>query len=154
MNKAAIAETEQLMQKAQAEGRALEPVELVAAAQSGSYPALKAYFQWDDAAAADAYRLDQARRLIRSIQIKTDDRPPIRKMVHVRGKDKSGYRQTEQVMKTEDLKSVFIRNLLDEARRWAQRARAYQEFAGVVSAIDELDKLSDDKSGDAAGKAA
>lgn len=43
---------------------------------------LHPFFEWDDAVAAREQRLEQARRLVRSIEIVRDDRPPVSMYVH------------------------------------------------------------------------
>lgn len=56
-------------------GGRLTPASVVNAARDPSSP-LHAHFEWDESKAAHAYRLDQARALIRSVQvvITTEDR--------------------------------------------------------------------------------
>lgn len=76
--------------------------DVVSAARDPESP-LHAFFEWDDARAADAWRLEQARTLIRSVQIRVsvEEGRAISVPVYVRDPDAEhevqGYRTLENV---------------------------------------------------------
>jgi len=63
---------------------ALQSATIVAEAKAEGSP-LHPYFDWDDAIAAHQYRLDTARRLVRSIEVVEGDRSPRSFYVHYAG---------------------------------------------------------------------
>lgn len=90
-------------------------------------------FEWDDARAAEKYRLDQARQLI-SVYVRTDDgqRATI-SLVQDRNAD-GGYRKIEQVMSNAELRAMALRQAMREFNRWRQRYEHLSELAKVFSA--------------------
>ena len=105
------------------------------------------YFEWDDAVAAEAHREEQARHLIRSIVKITDTGDPVRAYHHVTyitGTEDDtgrGYVTLERAASEEQLRVQIIRRLYAQARGFAREARAFEEFAGVVKALEELPPL-------------
>src|SRR5215207_7682171 len=81
---------EELAQIATAHGGSIAPVSVVSAAREPT-SAMHPYFEWDDPAAAQEYRLEQARGLVRSIEVKVirtpaenPERTWVRQYHHVR----------------------------------------------------------------------
>lgn len=70
------------LERIRSERGALQTVFVLEEAASAESP-LHRFFPWDDAAAAREHRLMLARRLVRSIEIVRDDRPPVSMFVHV-----------------------------------------------------------------------
>src|SRR5262245_36521457 len=81
----------------------LTPEAVVAYAKSHPQSALNSWFTWDDRRAAQAYRLDQARELIRSVYvtIQTEDRGVVTVQLYKRDpeieKDLQGYRSIMRI---------------------------------------------------------
>lgn len=104
----------------QADG-VLTPQAVVAEARNRASP-LHGWFVWDDTAAAEAYRLIQARALITSVKIVvTTEHSTVQTVAYVRNPDAehldSGY--------------VTVRSLRDDKQR--ARAAIIQEFARVAA---------------------
>ena len=109
-------------------------------AQHDSSPLHKC-FEWDDAQAADGFRLSQARKLIGSIVvIEINDRPvsqETRAFVHVTAGEVR-YEPVEVAMASPDLKAEVLARARSEIASWKQRYAALSEFAKLHNMIDEL----------------
>lgn len=98
------------------------------------------HIEWDNGKAAEAYRVDQARRLIvlhirteegdRGVISLTQDRNP-----------EGGYRHIGPVMNNAELRQMAVRQALREFRRWEQRYRHLQELALVFEAANTIQEL-------------
>lgn len=120
-----------------------EPRALVSAAKRKSHPC-HAMFEWDDTAAAAAYRVDQARRIIRSVQVTFDGgdtKAPA--FVHVtidKGSERvNGYMPTDKAMKAPDIKEQVLADALGQLRGLQNRYAGLRELAPVWSALDAVD---------------
>lgn len=81
----------------QQKGR-LTPPAVVDAARDNRHP-LHRFFEWDDALAAEGYRLEQARTLIRSVRIiREDDEEPAPAFLSIADKGGTSYRALQEVM--------------------------------------------------------
>lgn len=87
-------------------GGRLTPATVVNSASDKKSP-LHGYFEWDDAKAANAFRLDQARVLIRSIKVETDDGEA---PAYFSISEKGGrtYRSYGDVMASRDLQMIVL----------------------------------------------
>src|SRR5207244_3697017 len=95
-------------------GGHLTPDAVVAAARERRSP-LHRHFEWDDATAAEKYRVDQARSLIRSVHLSHEDSEDgmARAFLSVREKGGTSYRALADVLNSADLQ----RRVLDAAER-------------------------------------
>lgn len=118
-------------------GGRLTPEATVAAAKNRRHP-LHKHFEWDDAAAAHAYRLDQARELIRVVRVIEDNNPPRYAFLSVRDKDGTAYRAVGEVMRSADLQLKVRQQALRDLRAWERR---YSQIADVC----ELVRLASDR---------
>jgi hypothetical protein len=91
------------------------------------------YFEWNDKTAAEAYRLDQARVLIRIIQIEdTDsDKPPRRAFVSVNDDGKS-YRGLSEVLSSQNLQLAVLVAAEKELRAFEAR---YNELLDICELV-------------------
>lgn len=118
------------------------------------------HFEWDDAEAAERYREDQARNLIRCYYVIPDlgpDQPEDRRIANVRvvEDDRRGYISTDRAIAKEDLKAQVFRDtirLLNGLRaRLANFKDAERAIALIEQAEVELTKGAEHKAR-AAGK--
>jgi hypothetical protein len=123
------------------EAGCLTQKDVLRAARSEKSP-LHDAFEWKDSKAAELYRLDQAKYLIRCVVIKRIDgeaTPPVRAFVSVTTKEAT----REYVAAAEARTDPALRQQIIAAK-WAALSRLrheiseFEEFAGVVEAIDEL----------------
>jgi len=116
-------------------GKRLEPACVVEAARPAKAP-LHPVFTWDDAVAAKQFRLQQARQLIRSIQIIADDSGKPRTLfVHVNVEPEGGRRQKHyQHVDTILGRPAEYLAALDELRR---------RLISITEAFEELKRLAE-----------
>lgn len=100
-------------------------------------------FEWDDYEAAEKWREDQARCLIRNVCVVVEgaDAEQTRPVyIHVRaaeGRDEQGYQTVAAVMSDDDKRASAIRDALAQLRGWQTRYGWLKELAKVSAAIDE-----------------
>lgn len=116
----------------------IKPHRVVAWAKDNPTSELHGKFEWDDARAAESYRLDQARRLI-AIHVLSDDgtRATI-SLVQDRSPD-GGYRHLGAVISNSDLRMMALRQAMREFRRWEARYKHLIELARVFDAAKEVE---------------
>lgn len=119
-------------------GRSITPDAVVADARSAESP-LHLFFEWDDAAAAEAHRIERARYLIRSVRvvIEKEGREPFTPRAFVRaGTEGAEYKRVQVVLAQPDLREDLLRRALDELRAWRRRYADLKELAEVFAAVD------------------
>lgn len=98
---------------------------------------LHSLFDWDDASAAEKYRVTQARFLIRNI-VKTEeslDGPvTVRSFAHV---DKV-YVPTTVAMKSVDMRAALLQQALNDFEDYRARYNSLVALAGVFETFDEV----------------
>jgi hypothetical protein len=111
-------------------------------------------FEWDDAKAAEEYRVTQARSVIRRIRIvndETDEAQPEPAFVHVKVVSEDGvtegYKPTSEVRATPDLHRFVLREAIEQLRGLQRRYRHLEELAPLSPVIDEIEEnsLSDEE---------
>ena len=102
------------------------------------------YFEWDDTVAAEKYRVDQARYLIRNLTVtiirKDKDPTTTRKYVSLGaglsdGKE-STYKTVEVVLGNTSYRDQAIRKVWNQLLSIKQRYESFDEFSEVWKAID------------------
>lgn len=126
--------------------RRLTPANVVAVARPVESP-LHGGFEWDDSAAAEAYRLDQARYILRSIVVVRDaDNPKsaIRAFVTVTGdetpadKPQTIYMSIEAALADPVKRDEIVSRARRELDEWRDRYKQIREFSDVFAAIDRV----------------
>jgi len=125
----------------------LYPADVVNAARSPSSP-LHPYFDWDDSSAAEKYRLDQARALIRSVQteVRITSGVQFAVPVYVRDpraqKDVAGYVAVAS-KPSRDLSVEIARNEIRAAIAMMRRAEKISAALGVAEQFEEAVQHAD-----------
>lgn len=118
----------------------LEPGEIVAAARDEK-SVLHTHFEWDDGVAAEAFRADQARELVRSLTIDVSksnlEERSVRAFVNVDVDQERGYVSTYTAMSSEELRKQVLSRAFNELEAWRARHAELSELARIFSAIDE-----------------
>lgn len=116
----------------------LTPRNVVEAARSNRSP-LHKHFEWDDAKAAEAFRLDQARSLIQSIRVEDDEAEEgtTRAFVSIAAKGGTSYRAASEVKNSADLQAVVLAQAERELEAFEKRYRELTEICGIVRSARE-----------------
>lgn len=113
----------------------LRAEDVVEWARKNKRSALHTQFNWNDRDAAERYRIDQARALIRLIVIPGTRRSRYVSLTIDRV-DSGGYRDVEIVMRSSALRAVRLRDALLELNRIRQKYAELEELTAVFAAID------------------
>lgn len=135
---------ERLEQLESVAGGPVTPKQVVDDARPEDAP-LHPVFEWDNGKAAELYREEQARHVIRSVRIvvqqETEEQPAkaVRAFVNVvDGSGRQGYMPTIKALSDNDLREQVLRNAWGEIQSWRERYRELQELTGIHKAIDDV----------------
>jgi hypothetical protein len=120
----------------------LTPADVVQDAKHNNSP-LHSYFEWSDGAAAEQYRLQQARGLIRAVvAVYQNDgqskQVTTRAYVHVPERGASHYRSMPDAMAVKSTREAVLRQAWTELQQWRRRYKDLQEFAELFAAADDI----------------
>ena len=111
---------------------------LVEASKDKSAP-LHSEFEWDNRKAAASWREQQARNIINSIEIKTENSDPVRAYFNIVYNDPE-YKHIDTIIKSEDDTQLLLKTAYGELRSFKRKYESIQNYlTGVMQAIDELD---------------
>lgn len=118
----------------------LDPKNVVEASRDPGAP-LHPAFEWDDAVAAQGFRIEQAKYMIRSIVVapaaEPDDTKPIRAFVSVVRDEDRSYTSVSHAMAEPELRRQVLLQALRELEAWRSRYAELVELATVFAAIEE-----------------
>lgn len=121
----------------------LTPQDILDDARHDNSP-LHSFFEWDDNAAAEHYRLQQARGLIRSVVAVyvSDDKPAVRQKayVHIAERGTPHYRETTHAMSQTSTRKLVLDRAWNELKAWKVRYKDLTEFAEFIKIIDTVDE--------------
>lgn len=119
----------------------LTPVDVLADAKNPNSP-LHSYFEWDDTAAAEQHRLNQARGLIRAVvAVYTQPEKPAtraRAYVHINEPGAPHYREVSQAMSQKKTRNLVLQRAWREFQQWRQRYKDLAEFASLFETADDV----------------
>ncbi len=102
-------------------------------------------FEWDDAAAAEQFRLRQAAYLLRNIVTVdvfgngAEESPePVRAFVNIKSDEERGYKTITAVLDNRDEYSYMLECAKGELRAFTKKYAVLKELSGVLSAIQEV----------------
>lgn len=100
-------------------------------------------FEWDDSVAAEAYRIQQAKELIRVQVVVIENRQePVRAFVSL-SRDRltdGGYRITADVLNDRDLYREMLLDAADELRSFQRKYNRITELSEVFAAAKAFDR--------------
>lgn len=121
----------------------LTPQDVLDDARNDNSP-LHSYFEWNDGEAAEQYRLQQARGLIRAVVAVyvSDDRPAVRHKayVHIGEPGAPHYREAGHAMSREQTRKMVLQRAWRELQAWRQRYKDLKEFSELFDVVDEVEK--------------
>lgn len=120
----------------------LTPNDVVADAKSETSP-LHSFFTWDDTEASHQFRLDQARSLIRNVQVEmTTSTRRFAVPFYIRdprvGPDEQGYCATLEIKNDQDVATDALRCEFDRAIAVLQRAVTIADALGLSEQVQDL----------------
>ena len=119
----------------------LSPADVVRAARAKRSP-LHGLFTWDDTAAAQEWRIHEARNLIRVIvQVlpQTGEETTVYVSLSQDRKNEGGYRHVAEVIYDDDLRTDMLATAMDELRALQKKYKKLKELAAVFAALEEVD---------------
>ena len=138
----------ELIRLAEQHAGELQPAVVVEAARDEASP-LHSHFEWNDTAAAAAWRLQQARQLINVVVRYEDVAPgksiPCRVFVSLmpdRQNEGGGYRLITSVMANDGRRLQLLADALAELRRVQAKYAGLKELADVFAAVDRVNDQS------------
>lgn len=117
-----------------AHGGRLKPEDVVAAAAERKSK-LNRFFTWDDAEAGKMWRLEEARSLIRSVEIVDVDAPnDQRKRAWLSIADTHGrsYQAVQQIEADPRLQALVLAQAIKDLRAWQRRYRDLRDICALV----------------------
>jgi len=128
-------------------GGVLRPEQIVQAAEPEDSP-LHSKFTWDDSEAAQSFRIEQARRLLRvTIHYIVSGRKTWRDRVFVSlstdrdyEADTAGYRVMVNVLSRADLRQQLLEDAISEMRVFQEKYGRLKELAEVFAAMKRIRK--------------
>jgi len=102
--------------------------------------ALHSWFEWDDEKAGEAYRLQQARQLVRIyVDVLHHDSSPVRVFMSLttdRKTEAGGYRLTIDVLQDHEMRSQLLADAKRDFDTWRRKYAHLKELAAVFEAVD------------------
>jgi hypothetical protein len=119
----------------------LTPLDVVNDARAANSP-LHSFFEWDDSEAAEQYRLQQARGLIRAVVAVyvQEDKPAIRTkaFVHINESGAPHYRDAAHAMSQVSTRKAVLQSAWRELQAWRKKYSDLKEFSQLFETIDSL----------------
>jgi hypothetical protein len=125
----------------EASGGELTPKAVVESAREEDSP-LHSHFDWDDAAAAEKWRIEQARDIIRCIRVE-DTGPnsePERAFLSISDKGGVSYRSLEAVKSSADLQEKLLASAERDLEAFTVRYRSLKEICAIVETAKTVAK--------------
>lgn len=134
----------ELLRTLESERGRLDPEDVVEAARDPE-SVLHNDFEWDDTEAARQHRLNQARRVIRSVRLNvTVNRIPLSVPAYVRdlSGDVPGYRNILEVRNNEDAARATVIDAMQRVTNAVKRAKTLAAALGLAEDLNHIDDLA------------
>lgn len=122
----------------------ITPEDILDDARNPNSP-LHSFFEWSDTAAAQQYRLHQARGLIRSVVAiyVREAEPAVRQRAYVNIQapgEPRHYRETGHALSQTKTREIVLRRAWAEFQQWRKRYKDLAEFAELFDVADDIGK--------------
>ena len=94
-------------------------------------------FEWDDAIAAESWRESQARHIINSIELVTEEKEPVRAFFNIVYKEPE-YKSIEAILKSSEDTELLLKRAMDELRAFERKYSQLSALAGVFREIEKI----------------
>lgn len=127
---------EALAKIADSSGGHLIPNAVVRAAKNDDHP-LHKHFEWRDGVAAEKYRLDQARALIRCVHVVSDKTEvgSVRAFLSIKGKSGVSYRTIDDVLTSADLQARVLAAAERDLLAFETRYRSLEDVCELLREV-------------------
>ena len=118
----------------------LNAPELVRVSQPEDAPLHKA-FEWNDETAAEKYREDQARQIIRCIEVVKEDipdKPSSRVFYNLRADKTASYENVNAIMRNEDKRELLLDQAKSDMKFFKTKYSELNELSKVFDSMDEV----------------
>lgn len=126
------------LQRIYSERGVLEPATVVEESRNESAP-LHGCFEWNDEVAAEKYREDQARFIIRTITVKSEPTNTIPTEVRAFVSVQREYKPIEVVVENEDLMSALLKTAAEELTAFKRKYNKIEQLKDVIEAIGRFE---------------
>ena len=104
-------------------------------------------FEWDDTVAAEAYRLDQSRKIITNLQIvyvnNQEEKESIPAVLNIASDRKAVYQNIVTVLSNEESRDLVLNRLQREVDQLIERNRHIDGFLDILrTALEKLEKTA------------
>lgn len=99
-------------------------------------------FEWDDAAAAEKYREDQAGRILRNlvVKIESEEQPTnVRAFVSIKAQSTLSYLSITKVLQNDSLRDQMLEDARCELKAFRDKYATLSELSNVFAVIDDLE---------------
>lgn len=141
-NQATVLSISERLRQIRAKTGALTRAAVVEDARPEGSP-LHQYFEWDDTAAAEAWRLNQAGEMIAKVQVVIDTSQgarPMRQWLHVEVDNVPQYQHVEEIRRDPELTAQVLAAAKSDLDGWAARYEVYKEFFAHVEEVRKISK--------------
>ena len=116
---------------------ALTAVKVVEASRPDDAP-LHDEFEWDNDKAAEAYRISQARYIIRSLVVETESErnPETRAFVKIIRSEKGTYVPIQTVIQDTDMRAELLEQARRDMKAFVQKYHSLTELCGVLDDME------------------
>lgn len=104
---------------------------------------LHEFFDWEDSEAAIKWRKQQARNLIKSIEIIVEETPEVETVAlffNVQNSEGQKYVSVYDVMDNEEYRRELVERALNEIKRWEKQYKHLNELKSIFSEIGKTQK--------------
>ena len=93
-------------------------------------------FEWDDSIAAEAYREDQARYIIRSLVVVKEQAEPVRSFFNI-VQAENRYQSIETILSDKDSTALLLEKAMRELEAFKRKYQSLEQLRDVFAAIDD-----------------
>jgi hypothetical protein len=120
-------------------GGCIKPHNIVAHAQAVTSP-IHRCFEWNNKLAAEKYRIEQAKYMLRSIvvvqQVPDDEPLLVRAFVSIKKNDEPVYTSIHRAVNDPEQWEFVLASAYEELKAWRQKYKDLQQFANIFDLID------------------
>ena len=111
----------------------IKPKDVVDTARNPRNP-LHPHFEWRDQIAAERYRLDQARNLLRTLRIEdtATNLGPQRAFFNISADDGHSYQRLDRVLDSDELRQIVLKQAEEDLRAFERRFAELKDICGIV----------------------